>query len=248
MLATIEHPLKKITIDLSKPIDISIPLEAGPGKLSAWYVDPVRIEPVRTKDWVGDVNEGGSVNFRNIYFNPHGHGTHTECVGHISKEWISINQELKSYFFLAKLITVAPEISGDDHIISRSQISKALGNDPCEALVIRTLPNERSKMTRQYSNTNPPYLHNDAALFIRDAGIDHLLIDLPSVDKEHDDGKLMAHHAFWNYPEQTRMHATITEFIFVPNEIADGMYLLNMQIAPFENDASPSKPVLYRIK
>lgn len=247
MLATIEHPIKKITVNLSKPIDISIPLEAGQEKLSAWYVDPVRIEPVKTKDWVGDVNEGGSVNFRNIYFNPHGHGTHTECVGHISKEWISINKELKQFFFLAKLITVTPEQSGTDAVISREQISTAIGNDRCEAIVIRTLPNDLSKTTRQYSNTNPPYLHHDAALLLREKGIDHLLIDLPSVDREQDNGLLLAHHAFWNYPENTRLQATITEFIFVPNEITDGMYLLNLQIAPFENDASPAKPVIFKI-
>ena len=35
--------------------------------------------------------------------------------------------------------------------------------------------------------------------------------------------------------------------IYVPNDIDDGMYLLNLQIASFENDASPSKPVLYRV-
>ena len=49
-------------------------------------------------DWVGDVKQGGSVNFRNISFNPHGNGTHTECVGHISKEDFSINQCLKKFF------------------------------------------------------------------------------------------------------------------------------------------------------
>ena len=248
MFATIKHELREITVDLDKPIDISIPLEAGPGKVSAWYVNPVRIEPVRADGWVGDVNEGGSVNFRDIYFNPHGHGTHTECVGHISKEWISVNKELKRFFFLAKLITVTPEKNGEDEIISHDQIKNALGKDQCEAIIIRTMPNELSKTTRQYSNSNPPYLHHDAALFLCEKGIDHLLIDLPSIDPEKDNGKLLAHHAFWNYPEQTRLQATITEFIFVPDEVADGMYLLNLQIAPFENDASPSKPVLYSIK
>jgi hypothetical protein len=33
---------------------------------------------------------------------------------------------------------------------------------------------------------------------------------------------------------------------FCFNEVKDGTYLLNLQIA-FENDASPSKPVLYAI-
>ena len=35
--------------------------------------------------------------------------------------------------------------------------------------------------------------------------------------------------------------------IFVDNAILDGNYILEMQIAPFENDASPSRPVLYEI-
>ena len=248
MLASINHQLRKIIVDLSKPIDISIPLEAGPGKLSAWYVPPVKIEPVRTAEWVGDVNEGGSVNFRNIYFNPHGHGTHTECVGHISKEWYSVNKSLKQFFFLAKLITITPERFGEDEIITRQQVEKAVGLDTCEALIIRTLPNILSKTTRQYSNTNPPYLNQEAALYILEKGIDHLLIDLPSVDREQDNGQLLAHHAFWNYPENTRLKSTITELIYVPDEIIDGLYLLNLQIASFENDASPSKPVLYKIQ
>ena len=35
--------------------------------------------------------------------------------------------------------------------------------------------------------------------------------------------------------------------IYVPNTIADGRYLLDIQIAAFHNDASPSNPVLYEI-
>ena len=75
----------------------------------------------------------------------------------------------------------------------------------------------------------------------------HLLIDLPSIDKEKDEGKLLAHKAFWNFNEDLRFDTTITEFIFVPNNVADGSYILNLQIAPFENDATPSKPILYKI-
>ena len=74
-----------------------------------------------------------------------------------------------------------------------------------------------------------------------------MLVDLPSVDKEKDEGKLLSHNAFWNTSGKLRMAATIPEFIYVPNSVEDGEYLLNLMIAPFENDATPSKPVLYRI-
>jgi arylformamidase len=248
MLITINHKGKIYKADLDHPIDISIPLRAGEENVSAWYVNPVKIEPVRNGDWIGEVKQGGSVNFRNISFNPHGNGTHTECVGHISLEDYSINQSLRKFFFLAELVTILPEeLQGGDRVITRDLIADALEGKKPEAIVIRTLSNPPEKINIHYSNTNPPYLDEGAALFLHENKIDHLLIDLPSVDKEVDGGKLLAHHAFWQYPHDTRLQRTITELIYVPNNVLDGSYLLNLQIASFENDASPSKPVLYRL-
>ena len=255
MLATIQHKNQAIEVDLSKPIDISIPLTNTDENPIAWYIEKPVIEPVIFGDWIGKVSEGkSSTNFNNIFFNPHGHGTHTECLGHITREFYSINQSLKQFFFLAELISVVPELQGEDLVITKSQIEKGLNGKNPEAIVIRTLPNRNAKLSKKYSNTNPPYLKEDAALFIRESGIQHLLIDLPSVDKEYDEGKLLAHKAFWNVNDVTvlnadaRLESTITEMIFVPNEAEDGSYLLNLQIASFENDASPSKPVLYNLR
>ena len=77
--------------------------------------------------------------------------------------------------------------------------------------------------------------------------INHLLTDLPSVDREEDGGKLLAHKAFWKYPEDIRRSATITELVYVPDVVTDGLYLLNVQITSLEVDASPSKPVIYQL-
>lgn len=264
MKATIQHKNQIFEIDLSKPIDISIPLTNTDENPIAWYIEKPVIEPVVFGDWIGKVSEGkSSTNFNNIFFNPHGHGTHTECLGHITNDFYSINQSLKKFFFFAGLITVEPETIGEDLVITKDQIQKAMSISTSlnattagitvEALIIRTLPNQKEKKSRKYSNTNPPYLSEDAAIFIRESEIQHLLIDLPSVDKEHDEGKLLAHKAFWNVKDtlqlnsDARLNATITEMIFVPEGIEDGDYLLNLQIASFENDASPSKPVLYKI-
>ena len=248
MISKITHKGKSYNVDLNQPIDISIPLRTGKENVNAWYSNPVSIEPVRMGDWIGDVKQGGSVNFRNILFNPHGNGTHTECVGHISKEDYTINQTLKKFFFMAELITVLPdELENGDKVITKKHIENCLGEKRPEAIIIRTLDNHISKINKQYSNTNPPYLLEDAAKYIDALGIDHLMIDLPSVDKEVDDGKLLAHHAFWQYPHNTQLHRTITEMIYVPNTVYDGSYLLNIQIASFENDASPSKPLLFQL-
>jgi len=248
MIATITINNKIVRVDLGSPLDISIPLRAGTENVNAFYIPPVKIEPFQVGSFIGAVSKGGSCNVNNIFFNPHGNGTHTECVGHISRETYTINQCLKEFFFVAELITIAPETKGNDKVITKSQLEATLKSTKPDALILRTAPNEDEKINRQYSGTNPAYLNAAAAQYLASIGTRHLLLDVPSVDKEDDGGKLSAHHAFWNYPENTRLDCTITELIFVPDNIADGSYLLNIQIASFENDASPSKPVLYRIK
>lgn len=253
MTATIAHNGTTFSVDLSQPLDISIPLTNDENNPIAWYIDKPVIEPVKMGDWVGKVSKGSSTNFNNIFFNPHGHGTHTECLGHITRDFYSVNKALKQFFFTAELVSVMPVQSGEDLVITKAQVEKALAGTSPEALIIRTLPNETAKKSKNYSNTNPPYLEEAAAIFIRECGIKHLLIDLPSVDRENDEGRLLAHKAFWNVKDinalnaDARHDATITEMIFVNDGISDGSYLLNLQIASFENDASPSKPVLYKI-
>lgn len=255
MKTTIQYQNELIEIDLSLPLDISIPLSNTDKNPIAWYLDKPIIEPVVVGDWIGKVTEGkSSTNFNNISFNPHAHGTHTECLGHITNEFYSINSCLTQFFFKAKLVSIIPEVCGEDNQIMAPQIEKALQNESVEALIIRTLPNKEEKKSKKYSHTNPPYLTEAAALFLKKYGVKHLLIDLPSIDKEQDEGRLLAHKAFWNLKnvkninDDARFDCTITEMIFVDNQILDGLYMLNLQISSFENDASPSKPILYLIK
>jgi kynurenine formamidase len=251
MIATINN----YKVNLSKPIDISLPITANDKNPIAWYQNPPEITPVIMEDFIGKVASGKSAtNFNNILFNPHAHGTHTECLGHITHDFYSINDALQKFFFSAELVSIVPENIGEDLVITKNQLKKAIQNKNIEALVIRTLPNSLDKKSKNYSNTNPAYLAEDAAIFLRDIGIQHFLIDLPSIDKEKDKGLLLAHKAFWNVTDtkflnsQARKNATITEMIFVPNEVLDGQYLLNLQIVSFVNDASPSKPVLYSLE
>jgi arylformamidase len=253
MLANIEHKGKKYQANLNEPIDISIAV--SPNGPRAWYVEPARISPVINQFFRGAVKIGGSVNFNNVSFNPHGHGTHTENVGHIARENYYISESIDQYFFIAELITVLPETNNSteewskpgDKVITLNSIQKALKNKNCEALIVRTQPNVLDKKTKNYSDTNFPYFERGALLWMRNIGILHLLTDLPSVDRESDGGILQAHHEFWNYPLAPRLNATITEFIYVEDKVKDGEYLLNLQVASFRNDAAPSRPVLYRI-
>jgi len=234
-------------IETNEPLDLSIGLKAGNKNLSAWYVDSPIFEPVRANGFIGSVEEGGGVNFRDISFNPHGHGTHTECHGHITPKVVSVNQTLKTFFFKAQLISVQPTLlENGDQVIFKKQLENQILSTSIEALIIRTLPNEQIKTSKNYSATNPPYLDLSVMDIINQKSIQHLLVDTPSVDRESDEGKLAFHHAFWNIP-QSPNNKTITELIYVKDSIADGTYILEMQMAPFENDASPSRPVLYTI-
>jgi kynurenine formamidase len=215
--------------------------------LKAWYLESPEITPVVDGNFVGEVAQGSSVNFRNIEFNPHAHVTHTECMGHISEEIYSVNQHLKEHYFVAELVSIVPKSVAEDSVIEKSQLKELLGDKKPKAIIIRTMPNDASKQTANYSHTNPTYLDSGAAIWLREIGVEHLLIDTPSVDREVDEGELKAHKAFWNFPNTDRLHCTITEFVFVPNTVKDGMYLMNLQVAPFENDASPSRPILHKM-
>lgn len=249
MLATIQQNDQSFQIDLTQALDISIPLDEGVETVNCFYAPFMETAPVVAGDFVGSTKQGGLVNFLNVRLNPHGNGTHTECVGHIAKESYSINQSLKRFHFLAYLTSIYPQkIENGDRVITLEQMQAALENmDFPEAIIIRTLPNESSKCQRNYSGTNPPYFDWKAINYLVENGVTHLLVDLPSIDREEDDGKLLAHKAFWNYPEKPRTEATITELIYVSNNIKDGLYFLNLQIASFEIDVSPSKPILYQI-
>lgn len=247
MKIAITHNNIKYDVDLKKPIDISVPIQSN--GVNAWGMSNLEINPVQNGHWIGDVAQGASVNFNSICFNPHAHTTHTECVGHISPDKQVLNNQLTNFFFIAKLITVCPKNKNKDRIITKTQLLKHIQEfGLVDAVIIRTLPNEQNKITRNYSGTNPPYLSQDAANYLVQLGVKHLLIDTPSVDKEDDGGALIAHKIFWQFPENPRFESTITELIYVPDEIKDGQYLLNLQFVPFQNDASPSRPVLFKLE
>lgn len=246
---------ESFSVDLSKSFDLSLSIKAKGVK--AWYVGDPKIRPVKGDGFIGEVAQGGSVNFFDIDFNPHGHGTHTECIGHISTEHESLDK-LHQYHYTSVLLSITPEAIDEkgfelaekgDTWISARQLQQGLGGARPKALIIRTLPNLESKKEINYSGKNPTYFDPKGLAWLEEIGIEHILVDLPSVDREHDKGLLLAHRAFWkNSRTENGSFRTITELIFVPDEAADGWYWLNLMIAAFDNDAQASRPIIYPIK
>lgn len=264
--------------DADSSVCIAIPLDFDGDQPNAYDVEPASAKAYETGDLVGDTRRGGSCNFERIDFIPHCNGTHTECVGHITDARISVHDCLKDALIPALLISVAPEkaeeiietypipFAKDDLIITRKAIECAMDNlksriqhfEPkkfAKSLIIRTLPNNKNKLSKTYLNDIPPYFSTEAMNFIRELNVKHLLVDMPSIDRLFDQGKLSNHRIFWNIErgnkeinEKALVAHTLTELIYVSDEIEDGAYLLNLQIAPFVSDAAPSRPVLFKIQ
>lgn len=238
-----------VKVDLSGPIDISIGIRKE-ANVNAFFLPNPEFETAQAENFTADVNQGGSCNVENISLSPHGNGTHTECIGHISEEHHTLSACLQQFHFLAALISVPIKIyNGGDQIVDEKQLANKLKdiNPETEALVIRTLPNKPDKQHLSYSGTQPPYLTEDAIELVNEYQIQHLLLDLPSLDHENDP-TLKAHHAFFQYPQAPQLQKTVTEFVYIPPEISDDAYLLNLQTINLESDASPSRPCLYTLE
>ncbi len=269
MIFSVEINNRTYKIDCDNPINVAIPLIFNGAQPNAYGVEKATAKACEAESLVGDTRLGGSCNFEEYKFIPHCNGTHTECVGHITNQRIAIHDSLKDSFIPASLVTIQPEnafetedtysvqFGCEDKLITKKMLENALADTAenfLQGLIIRTLPNEESKRTRTYTDNVSPYFSLEAMHFILEKKVKHLLVDLPSIDRTFDEGKLSNHRIFWNleqgsfqFDEKSLIHNTITEMVFVPDFVDDGNYLLNLQIAPFASDASPSRPILFQI-
>ena len=232
-----------------QPVDLSVPVNPHSGLPRAWYKGPPTLEPVRSEQWVGSVAEGGTVNFRDLTFNPHAHGTHTETREHIRDVFQPIDARARTealpFILPALLVHAMPDNKGDDWevpLTSMDPYSKVIGAYKPKALVLKCT---NADVIRDWSQTNPPFLEAGFAEQLCQFGIDHLLIDLPSVDQESDGGALRAHNAFFGPDTSPRPNATISELLCIPEGLQSGFGLLALQVAPIVNDAAPSRPVWF---
>jgi kynurenine formamidase len=182
---------------------------------------------------------------------PHCNGTHTESVGHLTWERFPLSAVDIPLFLSCSVISVAPD-GREIHAKAIDRATAMLAAEWLEALVVRTLPNDASKRTRRWEDASTPYFTPDAMRVIRARGVRHLLVDLPSLDPLHDGGVLAAHRVFWDMPAGSHAlpsaearQRTVTEMIFVPDEVPDGCYRLTIQTPHIVSDAVPSRPILF---
>lgn len=255
--------------------DISIPLDFNGPQPNHFGAPRARAVPLEAGEFVGDTRQGGSCNCETLVLTPHCNGTHTECIGHVTGERISVADQARDALLGAAVLStglVSAESCGEradpmpqpgDQLVTAAELERAaarLGGGVAlagvRALVLRTLPNDAEKASRDYGESpTPAFLTLDAIRWIVELGVRHLLVDLPSVDRSHDQGRLSAHRVFWGLApgategaSASRPDATITEMVFVTDTVADGLYALSLQIAPFVTDAAPSRPLLFPLE
>lgn len=268
---------REVSIDLSKPVSLAIDLRFSEQQRQPRHfgAPAASSRPFAIPGFSGSVEHGASCNCHILTLVPHCNGTHTECVGHLTREPADAYSAVPFGLMPALLISVEPtdaRADGEsteptpqpgDSLITRSAIleswAKANGDAnapphfaPC-ALVLRTLPNNADKQHRDYSGQTPPYLTREAVSLLVERGIEHLVVDLPSIDRSHDEGRLTAHRVFFGLPrgsatlaQATRPRATVTELAYIPDSVPDGPYLLELQVPALGGDAVPSRPLLYR--
>jgi len=268
--------------DLNAGHDLSLPLSFGGPQPRLFGAPAAHAAPYASGAFSGSVTAGASCNCSTLSLTPHCNGTHTESIAHIVTADAPIRDVAPRELLVASLISIQPARASDvadalnplaqldDPVIDSRQLRDALlsfdvddtqrnerpDQEFDDALIVRTLPNDRDKFARDYDRMPcPPYFTAAAAQVLADLGIRHLVIDLPSLDRMHDNGLLAAHRAFWGLPLNStdaklarRPHATITELCFIDNFISDGRYLLNLQVAPFMADAAPSRPIIYPLR
>lgn len=237
--------------DLHAPFDLAIPLEFD-GPQPRFLADrPATARPLESAGFSGRVRTGASCNCAIHTVAPHCHGTHTECVGHVTLDDSRVSDVTPVPPTLAVVVSVRPAPRGpmtqdrpavsepQDLVITRAALAAAAQRwtrDPWTALVVRTLPNDPSKRHRSYDGPCPaPYFTPDAMHWIVERDVFSLVVDLPSLDRADDGGSLAAHRAYWGLSPSARdaCHAArgralVTELAYVP-------------------DAAPSRPVLYPV-
>jgi arylformamidase len=257
----------ELDIDISRPVSLAVELDFAGAQPRHFGAPRASARPFETSGFAGAVARGASCNCEVISLIPHCNGTHTECAGHLTRERLDASRVAPLGLLPALLVSVAAEAAGaegsdpaprsGDLLVTRRALERAWpARAPFEAraLIVRTLPNHADKRLHDYSAETPPYLTREAAQLLTARGIAHLVVDLPSIDRAHDEGRLTAHRIFFGLPpgstalaDATRRDATITELAFVPDELRDGACLLELQVPALAGDAVPSRPLVYPV-
>ncbi len=269
MKARVRVGRAEVQVDLDRPINLAIEVQFTGTEPRHFGAPRASVRALSVPGFSGSVASGASCNCSTVTLTPHCNGTHTECAGHLTTQPLDAFRVVPTGWLPAVLLTVAPERSRDtgetsdppprpdDRLITRRLLTAAwpARSTPARALVLRTLPNGPDKRQHDYTGEIAPYFSREAAQWLVESGIEHLVVDLPSIDRIEDEGRLAAHRVFFGLPPGARdlplaqrSHCTITELAYVPDSAVDDAYLLALQVPALGGDAVSSRPLLYALE
>lgn len=270
--------MASLRIDLASPVSLAAPLRFDGRDPRHFDAPAPRRRPLALPGFSGEVRRGASCNCSTLELTPHCNGTHTECVGHLVDEPLDACEIAPRGPLPALLLSIPPVPaagSGEDsdpapqpgdRLLTRAALRAAW---PATLLVTpqATWPEAlpfapralvlRSSAPLAVASTTAlaaPYLSRQLAAELVARGIEHLVVELPSIDRGQDQGRLCAHRIFFGLPpgstrlaEARRGGCTITELAAIPAELSDGPCALQLTLPRIAGDAVPSQPLLYRL-
>jgi arylformamidase len=263
-----------LAVDFTAATSLALPLDFDAPHPRHFGAPAARSEALRVGSFEGEVARGASCNCRVVTLVPHCNGTHTESASHLTVEQRALHEFLPAGPIPALLLTlqavdaatsgedltlqaVDPATSAEDslpapqpgdRLITRAALRAARENAPYS-----TAPRARALLLRtgtDWRDPAPPFLSRQFVEELVARGIEHLVCDLPSVDRLQDEGLLTAHRLFFGLPagstrlaDATRATATITELAQFPATLRDGPCAVQIQVPAWSGDAVPSRPL-----
>lgn len=244
MQYTIHHANKDFKVNTDQAVDITLGINKS-DNVNCYYLDGPSFSYFESEAFSGNLSKGGSVNCEQMTFYAHASGTHTECALHVA----NVDFDMRHLDFdplqIAVLISVNPSEVGPDKVIDAKSFIGISNPNAAKVLLVRTLPNSEAKTIANYSGTNPVYFDPELLLQIKSLGFEHLICDIPSIDKESDEGKLLAHKNWFLDNGKAIIKRSITELAYMPDTLIDGLCAVQMQVPKIQSDAVPSRIIVY---
>jgi len=244
-------------VDFTNAVSLALELDFTRAQPTHFGAPLATSERFQVGSFEGEVALGASCNCRRVTLVPHCNGTHTESASHLTIAQRPLHEFLPAGPVSALLLTVHPTdamTSGEDslplpqpgdRLITRAGLLAAWA--PHAAIAPRAL---LLRTGTDWDDSEPPYLSRQLMQELVTRGIEHLVIDLPSVDRLADEGRLTAHRTFFGLPagstelaEAARANATISELAHFPGRLRDGPCAVQIQIPAWSGDAVPSRPL-----
>lgn len=244
-------------VDFGAAVSLALPLDFARPHPQHFGAPLATSEPFRVGSFEGEVARGASCNCSRLVLIPHCNGTHTESAAHLTIAQRPLHQWLPVAPLPALLLAVRPapaEGSGEDsdpppqagdRLVTRAAVLAAWhphAHTRPRALLLDT--------GTPWNDPAPPFLSRQLMQELVDRGIEHLVTDLPSVDRLADQGRLTAHRLFFGLPPgstelaaATRPGASITELACFPAGLRAGPCAVQLQIPAWSGDAVPSRPL-----